>query len=255
MSLHKLTAGDGYTYLTRQVAVADSTERGYSSLGDYYAAKGESPGRVGRPRPGRSDRRDHQVSGQVTEQQMRNLFGPGIHPDADTPHRPAHRRRRRRYRRRPPRSKLGPEVPELARSTPSGARRSPPGTGSTPIDTRPPRERARSPADERETVRTAVADRLFTEPPRPAPGQLRGAVRVHRPAVPPGPVRGRRVRPHVLPGEVGVHPVGGRPRGGVGADRSRPPRRGRARPPRGSRTRPATPGSAPAVSRRSRPAG
>ena len=45
MTLHKLTAGDGYTYLTRQVAVADSTERGYSSLGDYYAAKGESPGR------------------------------------------------------------------------------------------------------------------------------------------------------------------------------------------------------------------
>jgi hypothetical protein len=44
MTLHKLTAGDGYTYLTRQVAAHDSTERGYSSLGDYYAAKGESAG-------------------------------------------------------------------------------------------------------------------------------------------------------------------------------------------------------------------
>ena len=45
MGLHKLTAGDGYTYLTRQVAVQDATERGNSSLGDYYAERGESPGR------------------------------------------------------------------------------------------------------------------------------------------------------------------------------------------------------------------
>lgn len=45
MTLHKLTAGDGYTYLTRQVAVQDTTERAASSLGDYYAEKGESPGR------------------------------------------------------------------------------------------------------------------------------------------------------------------------------------------------------------------
>src|SRR6478672_4985943 len=77
MTLHKLTAGDGYTYLTRQVAVADSTERGYSSLGDYYAAKGESPGRWdGRGLDSLG------TAGVVTEQQMRNLFGLGIHPDA-----------------------------------------------------------------------------------------------------------------------------------------------------------------------------
>ena len=77
MTLHKLTAGDGYTYLTRQVAAADSTERGYTSLGDYYAAKGESPGRW--------DGRGLEslgTTGVVTEQQMRNLFGMGIHPDA-----------------------------------------------------------------------------------------------------------------------------------------------------------------------------
>lgn len=43
MSLHKLTAGDGYTYLARQVAAGDSTERGRSSLVDYYAEKGETP--------------------------------------------------------------------------------------------------------------------------------------------------------------------------------------------------------------------
>ena len=45
MTLHKLTAGDGYVYLVRQVAAADSTERGRSALADYYSAKGESPGR------------------------------------------------------------------------------------------------------------------------------------------------------------------------------------------------------------------
>ena len=44
MGLHKLTAGDGYTYLTRQVAAHDATEKGHSSLGEYYAEQGESPG-------------------------------------------------------------------------------------------------------------------------------------------------------------------------------------------------------------------
>jgi len=44
MSVHKLTAGDGYTYLTRQVAAHDATNRGYSGLGDYYSEKGETPG-------------------------------------------------------------------------------------------------------------------------------------------------------------------------------------------------------------------
>ena len=33
MTLHKLTAGDGYTYLTRQVAAFDATERGHAGLG------------------------------------------------------------------------------------------------------------------------------------------------------------------------------------------------------------------------------
>jgi DNA primase catalytic core len=80
MGLHKLTAGDGYTYLTRQVAALDSTEKGHASLGDYYAQKGESPGRwlgsglaalgIG---PGE----------QVTAAQMKALFGEGRHPNAD----------------------------------------------------------------------------------------------------------------------------------------------------------------------------
>ncbi len=80
MSLHKLTAGDGYTYLTRQVAAHDTTERGYGGLGDYYSQKGEAPGQwMGRGvalLPGFTDNRD------VTEAQMVALFGEGRHPDA-----------------------------------------------------------------------------------------------------------------------------------------------------------------------------
>ena len=44
MTMHKLTAGDGYQYLIRQVAAVDSTSRGKAPLIDYYSSKGESPG-------------------------------------------------------------------------------------------------------------------------------------------------------------------------------------------------------------------
>ena len=80
MGLHKLTAGDGYTYLTRQVAVHDATDRGHRGLADYYTETGESPGRwwgAGLPAL------DLAVGAEVTEQQMRNLFGEGRHPDAE----------------------------------------------------------------------------------------------------------------------------------------------------------------------------
>jgi len=80
-SLHKLTAGDGYTYLTRQVAVTDSTERGRSTLADYYSEKGERPGHwVGRGVAGLGS---IAVGDRVTEAQMRALFGEGRHPNAD----------------------------------------------------------------------------------------------------------------------------------------------------------------------------
>jgi len=85
MSLHKLTAGDGYTYLTRQVAAADDTNRGHGSLGSFYEQKGESPGvwlgsgldSLGGSVP------ESCVSGAVTEAQMTALFGEGCHPNAD----------------------------------------------------------------------------------------------------------------------------------------------------------------------------
>ena len=44
MSLHKLTAGSGYDYLTRQVAALDATEKGHTGLASYYTERGESRG-------------------------------------------------------------------------------------------------------------------------------------------------------------------------------------------------------------------
>ncbi len=88
MTLHKLTAGDGYAYLTRQVAAHDATERGYGSLGDYYAEKGESPGvwmgtGVSALPLFPADAADLTLCGPVTEAQMTALFGEGRHPDAE----------------------------------------------------------------------------------------------------------------------------------------------------------------------------
>jgi DNA primase catalytic core len=80
MTLHKLTAGDGYTYLTRQVAAHDATTRGFGSLGDYYSEKGEAPGVwMGR---GLAGVPDFPVGERVTEAQMVALFGEGRHPNA-----------------------------------------------------------------------------------------------------------------------------------------------------------------------------
>ena len=44
MSIHKLTAGSGYDYLTRQVAALDATEKGHTGLASYYTERGETPG-------------------------------------------------------------------------------------------------------------------------------------------------------------------------------------------------------------------
>ncbi|MGY1683150.1 MobF family relaxase [Geodermatophilus sp. SYSU D01176] len=80
MSLHKLTAGDGYPYLTRQVAAMDTTERGLAGLGDYYSQRGESPGVwAGGGLAGLSGVSAGQPVG---EAQMKALFGQGRHPDA-----------------------------------------------------------------------------------------------------------------------------------------------------------------------------
>lgn len=82
MGLHKLTAGDGYTYLTRQVAAADSTERGAASLAEYYSEKGESPGRW--TGSGLAGLETIGAGEHVSEAHMKALFGDGLHPEADT---------------------------------------------------------------------------------------------------------------------------------------------------------------------------
>jgi len=110
MSLHKLTAGDGYTYLTRQVGAADATHRGRDGLGEYYSQRGESPGLwMGHGAGGLTeflapteaaaaavgDRAAGvgaaQVAGaagafrgaEVSQRQMLALFGEGRHPNAE----------------------------------------------------------------------------------------------------------------------------------------------------------------------------
>ena len=81
MSLHKLTAGSGYTYLTRQVAAHDRAGGPRTSLASYYAERGETPGRwVG---SGVAGIDGLSVGDEVAAQQMRLLFGFGLHPLAD----------------------------------------------------------------------------------------------------------------------------------------------------------------------------
>ena len=78
MSLHKLTAGTGYTYLTRQVAGQDRTGGARTPLASYYTERGETPGHwVGSGMAGI----DGLTAGdEVTAQQMQALFGAGLHP-------------------------------------------------------------------------------------------------------------------------------------------------------------------------------
>jgi TrwC relaxase len=81
MSMHKLTAGSGYDYLTRQVAALDATEKGHTGLASYYTERGESPGVwiwSG------MDGIDGLAAGDpVSAEQMRALFGCGLHPLAE----------------------------------------------------------------------------------------------------------------------------------------------------------------------------
>ncbi|MET0930020.1 MAG: MobF family relaxase, partial [Aeromicrobium sp.] len=81
MSLHKLTAGSGYDYLTRQVATQDATEKGHGSLASYYSEKGEAPGRwVG---SGLGNLEGLSAGDTVTAEQMHALFAFGFHPMAE----------------------------------------------------------------------------------------------------------------------------------------------------------------------------
>jgi conjugative relaxase-like TrwC/TraI family protein len=77
MTIHVLHVGDGYLYLIRSVAAHDGRLGVGESLAAYYTASGQPPGRwagAGTMRLG--------VAGVVTEEQMRLLFGEGMHPNA-----------------------------------------------------------------------------------------------------------------------------------------------------------------------------
>jgi conjugative relaxase-like TrwC/TraI family protein len=81
MSIHKLTAGSGYDYLTRQVAALDATDKGHTGLASYHTERGETPGVwIGSGLDGI----DGLTAGEpVTAEQMRALFGYGLHPLAE----------------------------------------------------------------------------------------------------------------------------------------------------------------------------
>ncbi|MCX2966241.1 MobF family relaxase [Gordonia aquimaris] len=95
-TIHKLTAGDGYEYLTKSVAAMDATDKGRVSLADYYSAKGDSPGQwIGSGLAGLADvgsglevadelaeARTIEAGSMVSAAQMKALFGEGRHPNA-----------------------------------------------------------------------------------------------------------------------------------------------------------------------------
>jgi conjugative relaxase-like TrwC/TraI family protein len=78
MTVHILSAGDGYAYYTSETATGDVKRDQDRELGDYYTAEGNPPGvwtGSGLAALG--------ISGTVTEAQMKALYGEGLHPDAD----------------------------------------------------------------------------------------------------------------------------------------------------------------------------
>ncbi|MGH3757219.1 MobF family relaxase [Actinophytocola sp.] len=78
MTCHVLHAGDGYQYLTRQVASGDVQRSAHDPLVAYYTVEGNPPGQWAG-----SGIADLGVSGIVSEEQMLALFGEGLRPDAN----------------------------------------------------------------------------------------------------------------------------------------------------------------------------
>ena len=226
MSLHKLTAGSGYDYLTRHVCAQDATERGHTGLASYYTAKGDIPGVwVG---SGITGITGLAVGDPVTEEQMRLLFGSGTHPLA-----PQLRERLE-----------GPDLTE--RDYQAVGRLGAPFRIYTPdvsafrveVATRLEalNQQAGRPAgaaipiEDRARVRTEVATELFSaEHGRPPADAREVAATIARHSRPQDH-RGRRVRPDLLPGQERQRPVGGRRPRHRRRDRTSPPGRGPGRP-------------------------
>ncbi|PRZ39717.1 conjugative relaxase-like TrwC/TraI family protein [Antricoccus suffuscus] len=76
MTVHRIGAGDGYRYYTKMTAAADGARLPGEKLTDYYARSGNPPGMwMGRGAEAMS------VAGDVSEAQLGNLLGLGLHPD------------------------------------------------------------------------------------------------------------------------------------------------------------------------------
>lgn len=85
LTIHRLTAGEGYKYLLRHVASGDVERHLTTPLTAYYAASGYPPGRwVGTGLRGLADG-GPAVGSAVTESQMAALFGQAHDPLTDQP--------------------------------------------------------------------------------------------------------------------------------------------------------------------------
>ena len=82
MSMHKLTAGDGYAYLTRHVAAGDAGLEAGASLTAYYEQTGNPVGRwYGEGLAGLGDAtRPTRAGDVVTEAAMTAGFRDGVDP-------------------------------------------------------------------------------------------------------------------------------------------------------------------------------
>ncbi|MGK8507259.1 MobF family relaxase [Nocardia asiatica] len=164
-TIHKVVAGNGYQYYLRNVAAHDASSRGRSSLADYYSAHGEAPGvwhGTGLTALGITP------GDEVTEEQMKSLFGLGRHPNTDLIETEVYDEQIR----------LGAKHKDAARAADKASRLGNPyrvyrevsefrkrcadvfethniSRGSDPHDGIPDAERAR--------MRTAVATKMFTE--------------------------------------------------------------------------------------------
>ena len=242
--------GDGYTYLTRQVAAHDATDRGYDTLGAYYTEKGETPGvwmgsglagidgLSGRRRRSPRSRCGAVRGGPCTRNAARA---------ANAAMRAAGATEQRHRRGQPPRARrIRSSTGDTMFRRRGGEAPSATTTATTAVAPDTP-----VPAEDRARIRTEVARAMFADEHGREPvdaRELSGHIaRISRPA----DHRGRRVRPDVLPGEVVSHAVGGRPTGGRGADRAGPPRRRRRRAGVHRGARPVHPRAAPTGSGRS----
>jgi conjugative relaxase-like TrwC/TraI family protein len=81
VSIKRMSAGDGYRYLMRSVAVGDAGREASTPLTRYYAQSGNPPGRwMGSGLAGLDDGRGLELGSTASERQMFHLFGMGNDP-------------------------------------------------------------------------------------------------------------------------------------------------------------------------------